>query len=95
MLFATAIHFISLPVCAKSVGQTTYQTEEDELFSSLVDPEECYSAGKALGDVGVFPSRSYKGNGIKIGVIDRAYDKLNEPIAKCVTYKGINHRGNY
>ena len=27
--------------------------------------------------------------------IDRAYDKLNEPIAKCVTYKGINHRGNY
>ena len=71
MLFASAIHFISLPVCAKSVGQTTYQTEEDELFSSLVDPEECYSAGKALGDVGVFPSRSYKGDGIKIGVIDR------------------------
>lgn len=27
--------------------------------------------------------------------IDRAYDKINEPIAKCVTYKGINHRGNY
>ena len=27
--------------------------------------------------------------------IDRAYDKINEPIAKFVTYKGINHRGNY
>ena len=27
--------------------------------------------------------------------IDRAYDKINEPIAKCVTYKGINHKGNY
>ena len=24
-----------------------------------------------------------------------AYDKPNKPIAKCVTYKGINHRGNY
>lgn len=68
MLFATAIHFISLPVCSKSVCQTTCQTEEDELFSSLVDPEK---------------------------YIDRAYDKINEPIAKCVTYKGINHKGNY
>jgi hypothetical protein len=27
--------------------------------------------------------------------IDRAYDKTNESIAKCVTYKGINHKGNY
>ena len=26
--------------------------------------------------------------------IDKAYDKINEPITKCVTNKGINHRGN-
>ena len=39
-----------------------------------------------------------RGTGIEKDIekyIDRAYDKINEPIAKCVTYNGINHRGNY
>ena len=39
-------------------------------YSSMIDPEECYSAGRAFGDVGIFPNRQYKGEGIKIGIID-------------------------
>lgn len=41
-------------------------------FSSKIDPEECYSIARAFGDVGIFPNRSYKGEGIKIGLIDTA-----------------------
>ena len=39
-------------------------------FSSRVDPEDCYSLGKAFGDVGVFPNKEFNGTGIKIGIID-------------------------
>ena len=41
------------------------------------------------GDFVILPS------GLKSPDSFMAHDKLNEPIAKCVTYKGINHRGNY
>lgn len=47
--------------------------ENDIVFSSMNDPEERYSYGKALGDVGVFPDRQYKGEGIKIGIIDKGF----------------------
>lgn len=40
------------------------------LFSSLIDPEEVYSTGKLLGDIGVFNGASYDGTGIKIGIIE-------------------------
>ena len=47
----------------------------DPLFSSMLDPEECYPTAKALGDVGIFEDRPYRGAGIKIGIIDEGIPK--------------------
>ena len=44
-------------------------------FSSMLDPEECYPTAKALGDVGIFEDRPYRGAGIKIGIIDEGIPK--------------------
>ena len=44
--------------------------KEGQTFSSMIDPEEYYSSGRAYGDIGVFPNREYHGSGIKIGIID-------------------------
>ena len=47
----------------------------DPLFSSMLDPEECYPTVKAFGDVGIFEDRPYRGAGIKIGIIDEGIPK--------------------
>lgn len=47
----------------------------DPLFSSMLDPEECYPTVKAFGDVGLFEDRPYRGAGIKIGIIDEGIPK--------------------
>lgn len=36
----------------------------------MIDPEEVYSTGKLLGDIGIFNGESYDGTGIKIGIIE-------------------------
>ena len=41
----------------------------------MLDPEECYPTAKALGDVGIFEDRPYRGAGIKIGIIDEGIPK--------------------
>lgn len=45
------------------------------LFSSMIDPEEVYSTGKLLGDIGIFNGESYDGTGIKIGIIEAGIPK--------------------
>ena len=55
-------------ICPLLKVNVCYSSNPD--FSSKYDPEECYSAAKSFGDVGVFPDRDYDGTGIRIGIIE-------------------------
>lgn len=58
----------------------------DPLFSSMLDPEECYPTAKALGDVGIFEDRPYRGAGIKIGIIDEGTPSLWHPMEQVLRH---------
>ena len=63
-----------LSICYySSINNSYISLKNDISCSSLVDPGEgdyMYTAGKAFADVGIFPDRQFKGDGIKIGFID-------------------------
>ncbi len=72
MKFLTALLIFAFGISSASfLRQSKNEKPLSDLeFSSFVDPEEVYSSAKAFGDVGVFSNRTYRGSGIKIGIID-------------------------
>lgn len=72
MISLKSIFLLFLSITVTNIHQTNFDSKNisDEVYSSYVDPEECYSIGKAYGDCGIFPDNQFKGQGIKIGIID-------------------------
>lgn len=89
-VFVASISFLSYKIDdSRNNCDNLTNFSYDSYYAPIYRPEEEYSFHKALLDVGVYPTRSYFGNDINVGIIENAFIENNDEI-KNVICQGLN-----